>query len=487
MESKTNSEETLYKPFDVIELLNLDEVDNGQKYPVRMQKLFGKNVTILHLIDTAFYGKSYIILEDNKEFIWRPSFIKEKVGEASLNFDNSGLFLIKEIKNNDGNIVFEVFQEDKDEINLEKNNKELFPKEIKSYLDQYIVGQNKAKQVISLAIYNHYKRLRLNEDENDVEIKKSNIMMIGKSGSGKTLIASTVAKILDVPFLSVNATDFSPTGIVGKDMNSIIRELRSIVDSPEEINQAIVFIDEFDKLVGGQFEGHVVSGSFQNETQSTFLKLLEGEIIEINNNQNYDSYDKESFFINTSNILFICAGAFSGIDELIKKKKTKRTIGFNSKNTEYEIVQDKKLNTIQPEDLISFGLMPELVGRVPVVVELNVLTKEDLLKILTEPKDSIVKQYQRMFKGENIELIFEKDSLQAIVDRVSSEKIGARGLRTIVEELLTATSFEYSGNKEPKKCIVKKEHVKYNKIIELTDGNDLELTEPIKKEEREDE
>lgn len=463
---------------DVVKILDYDEILDAKSYPEKMQDLFGRYVTIIDIKDV--YGAdeySYVIAEDYGDYLWSKDIFEKRVGHAVTKVDSEGVYILKIIENNKKQ-TYEFFPEKSNGELTKKEKKEfntelLLPKEIKNHLDKYVVGQEEAKKAISIAVYNHYKRLKLNENiEDEIEIQKSNIMLIGKSGSGKTLIASKVAKILDVPFATMNATEYSPTGIVGKNVNDIIEELASLTEDYKEVERAIVFIDEIDKLAGGQFEGNAIKGSFHNETQSTFLKLLEGDIIEY-----YPStdpfYSGAPTYIDTSNILFICAGAFTGIEKIMEKKQNKRAIGFNTPNINYEIKKNNK-NKIGAEELINYGLMPELVGRIPVVVSLQNLSKDDLKKILIEPKDSIIKQYKKMFKEENIELTFTDDALEEIVNRVTSTKTGARGLRTVVEEILTPIMFEHSGNIENKKCIIKKENIEnytVPNLMEVNDGN----------------
>lgn len=323
-----------------------------------------------------------------------------------------------------------------------KNHKVYKPQEIKAHLDQYIIGQEAAKKVLSVAMYNHYKRL-LHTKEDDVEIEKSNIIMVGETGTGKTLLAKTVAKILEVPFAIADATVFTQAGYVGEDVESIISRLLQACDyDVEAAEKGIIFIDEIDKI-GRKGDNPSITRDVSGEgVQQSLLKLLEGSEVLVPPQGGRKHPEQKMIKVNTQNILFICGGAFEGIDKMIAKRMETSAIGFKSQVQEQEIDKANLLQYVNPMDLKSFGLIPELLGRLPVVTYLNPLDKEALKRILTEPKNALIRQYKRLFEYENVELIVEDAALDYIVDKAYTYKLGGRGLRTICEMILTDAMFE---------------------------------------------
>ena len=318
------------------------------------------------------------------------------------------------------------------------------PKEIKDYLDQYIIGQDEAKRYLSVAVYNHYKRLQQPVDEKDgVEIEKSNIIMVGPTGTGKTLLARTIAKLLDVPFTIVDATVFTEAGYVGEDVESILTRLLQVADYKVEPTQrGIVFIDEIDKIARKQDNPSITRDVSGEGVQQGLLKLLEGTSVNVPPKGGRKHPDQEYIAVDTRNILFICGGAFDGIERKIAQRLNTHTVGYNSVQNVRHIDKDDLMKYVQPQDLKSFGLIPEIIGRLPILTYLNPLDRPALRRILIEPKNSIIKQYQKLFRMDGIELTFTDDALETIVDKAVDYKLGARGLRSIVESVMMDAMFD---------------------------------------------
>jgi len=323
------------------------------------------------------------------------------------------------------------------------------PDEIKARLDQYVIGQDMAKRFLSVAVYNHYKRLKQPKDSDEVEIEKSNIIMVGSTGTGKTLMARTIAKMLDVPFTIVDATVFTEAGYVGEDVESILSRLLQVADYNKTLaERGIVFIDEIDKIARKSDNPSITRDVSGEGVQQGLLKLLEGTNVNVPPKGGRKHPDQDYVQVDTRNILFICGGAFDGIESKIAQRLNTHVVGFESIGKTKKIDRDNMMQYIQPQDLKAFGLIPEIIGRLPVLTYLNPLDRNALRRILEEPKNSIIKQYKKLFEIDGTKLTFDEDVLEYIVDKAVEYKLGARGLRSITETIMMEAMYEMPAKKQ---------------------------------------
>ena len=340
-------------------------------------------------------------------------------------------------------LAYKIIQENKNEVHTYSMKDVPKPKEIKEFLDQYVIGQEVAKERICVAVYNHYKRISNKNIADDVEIDKSNMILVGNTGTGKTYLAKTVAKMLDVPFCICDATTLTESGYVGEDVESILTRLLQAADyDVEKAERGIVFIDEIDKIARKGDNPSITRDVSGEGVQQGLLKLLEGSIVLCPPNGGRKHPEQKMIPVDTKNILFICGGAFDGIDKKIGQRFNQRAVGFEASAKRLDAVKTENiLSKITPLDLKSFGLIPEIIGRLPVLTYMEPLNKEALLKILKEPKNALIKQYQKLFEIDGIDLKFDEDALEYIVDKTSEYKLGARGLRGIMEDIMTKAMF----------------------------------------------
>ena len=357
------------------------------------------------------------------------------------------------------------------------------PEEIKKTLDEYVIGQEEAKKTLAVAVYNHYKRINTEDEISDVEIQKSNVLLLGPTGCGKTMLAQTLARILNVPFAIADATTLTEAGYVGEDVENILLKLIQAADYDIEMaERGIIYIDEIDKISRKSENPSITRDVSGEGVQQALLKIVEGTVASVPPQGGRKHPHQEFLQINTSNILFICGGAFEGLDKIIEERVGKKTIGFGAKiESKKEIDKSVIFEQLLPQDLLKFGLIPEFVGRLPIIATLRELDRESLVRIVTEPKNALVKQYQKLLELDDVKLEFEKEALNVIVDKAIARNTGARGLRSIIEDIMRDIMFEVPSNPKIEKCIITKATVENGEPPQIVINEEKVAKKHIKK------